>query len=83
MRSMRERFIGLTAIAALLWIAYHASEQTTSGWRSGSSAAAAAEVPGATAKGARFVPDAEAVIGRPHDGIRALPTRRVQLARHR
>jgi hypothetical protein len=67
---MGERFLGLAAIVALLCIAYQASRQTTSSWRSPS---AEAQVSGSEAHRPKFVPASEAVVGRPHDGIRALP----------
>jgi len=66
---MRERFLGLAAIAALVCVAYQASRQTTSSWPS---ASAAAQISGAEALRPKFVPASEAVVGRPHDGIRAL-----------
>jgi hypothetical protein len=66
---MRERFLGLAAIAALLCVAYQASRQTTSNWGSPS----AVHVSGGEADRPKIVPDSEAVVGRPHDGIRALP----------
>jgi len=76
---VRERFIGLAAMAILLWVAYHASELTTSAWR-GVRPAAAAEVRAGSAREAAIVPDREVVVGHPRDGTRALPARRVRPA---
>jgi hypothetical protein len=70
---MRERLLGIVAIAALLWTAYHASARTTAGW-----AASAAEKPAQLSTRAphpgKPIPDADVIVGRPHDGIVALPS---------
>jgi hypothetical protein len=70
---MRERLLGIVAIAALLWTAYHASVRTTAGW-----AASAAETPARLPTRAQHpgtpIPDADVVVGRPHDGVVALPS---------
>ena len=76
---MRDHVIGLAAIAALLLVAYGASEQTTAGWRASAAAVVVApRVAGSEIDGRKPISDAEAVVGRPHDGIRALPARRVE-----
>jgi hypothetical protein len=71
---MREHFLGLAAIAVLLTVAYQASLRTTSTWGGFS----ATGLSGAEAYRPKFIPDSEAVVGRPHDGIRALPARRIE-----
>jgi hypothetical protein len=75
---MRERFLGIVAVSALLYVAYHASLSTTSGW-----AASAAErgrsISPARAVMVKPVRDGDAVVGRPHDGIAALPIRRAHI----
>jgi hypothetical protein len=74
---MRERYIGIAALTALLWVAYNASAQTTASW-GGTVASAASSATASDAGVPRPISDAEAVVGRPHDGIRALPARRVE-----
>lgn len=75
---MRERFLGIVALSALMYVAYHASLTTTSRW-----AAAAAErghaVSATGASAAKPIRDADAVVGRPHDGIAALPVPRLHV----
>jgi hypothetical protein len=75
---MRDHVIGLAAVAALLWVAYNASEQTISSWRVAGASATASHVAGSELDERKPISDAEAVVGRPHDGIRALPARRVE-----
>jgi hypothetical protein len=72
---MRERVLGIIAMSALLYVAYHASLNTTSGW-----SAVAAEsrhpVSGAREFAAKRVRDGDVIVGRPHDGVAALPVSR-------
>jgi hypothetical protein len=75
---MKERLLGIIAVVALLYIAYHASLQTTSGWVA-SAAERGRSGPTARAWVTKRVRDADVVVGRPHDGIAALRARRAHL----
>jgi hypothetical protein len=72
---MRERVLGVVAMSALLYVAYHASLNTTAGW---SAVAAEGRHPASRARelAAKPVPDGEMIVGRPHDGVAALPVYR-------